>query len=93
MNDINGSIQYLIHKNDDDKVQYSTDDIVTNLSENELAVYMSSESGSLSVNTLLSIIWNCRFNRIEIMKQIGLGYYHLYRNTITDIINEYKGIN
>lgn len=92
MNDVNGSIQYLIHKNDKEKYQYSIDDIITNLNSDELSLYMSSENGQLSTDRLLAIIWDCRFSRIEIMKKIGLGYYHLYRNVINDIIKEYSGL-
>lgn len=88
MNDIVGSIQYLIHKNNADKYQYNISDIVTNLTEGELQTYMNSDSKCVSIEYLIEVVARNR-SKVEIMREIGLTYYHLYRNTINDIYKEY----
>jgi hypothetical protein len=85
--DIQGAIQYLIHKNDKEKYQYNELDIVSNIDNDELINILTSENNSLSIDRLIQICFEER-NRINIMRRIGLGYYHLYRNVITDILNE-----
>lgn len=87
MSDIVGSIQYLIHKNNAEKYQYDVGEIITNLSESELMTYLNSDSKSISIEYLVSVIEKNR-SRIDIMREIGLTYYHLYRNTINDIYRE-----
>lgn len=87
MSDIVGSIQYLIHKNNAEKYQYNISDIVTNLTEGELTTYMNSDSKSLSIEYLIGVVSKYH-SKIEIMREIGLTYYHLYRQTINDIYRE-----
>lgn len=87
MSDIVGSIQYLIHKNDSSKHQYDIKKIVTNISEGELNTYMNSDSKSISIEYLVDVVLKHR-SKIDIMREIGLTYYHLYRNTINDIYKE-----
>lgn len=87
MSDIVGSIQYLVHKNDSNKYQYCIDQIITNISEGELTTYMNSDSKCVSIEYLIDVVEKHR-SKIEIMRVIGLSYYHLYRNTINDIYKE-----
>lgn len=87
MSDIVGSIQYLIHKNNPEKHPYNISEIITNISEGELATYMNSDSKSMSIEYLIAVVSE-NSSKIEIMRQIGLTYYHLYRNTINDIYRE-----
>lgn len=87
MSDIVGSLQYLIHKNNTEKHQYDVKEIHTNISSGELATYMASDSRSMSIEYLVDVISKNR-SKIEIMRTIGLSYYHLYRNTINDIYKE-----
>lgn len=86
LNDVGGSIQYLIHKNNENKHEYDRSEIITNLTENELDVYMTNENGSMSIDKLIDVCRCCK-NKVEIMRMIGLGYYHLYRNEIADILD------
>lgn len=87
MSDIVGSLQYLIHKNNTEKYQYEEKKIHTNISSGELATYMASDSKSMSIEYLVDVVSKHR-SKIEIMRTIGLSYYHLYRNTINDIYKE-----
>lgn len=87
MSDIVGSLQYLIHKNNKEKHQYECKDIFTNISQGEMSTYMASDSKSMSIEYLIGVVEQNR-SKIEIMRIIGLTYYHLYRNTINDIYKE-----
>lgn len=85
--DFNGSIQYLIHKNNKDKYRYDVTNIVSNLLPSELDIYLNSDTGSISIESLVSVI-KCNRNLIDIMRAVGLQNYRLYRNVIWDIYNE-----
>lgn len=92
MSDLVGSLQYLIHKNNASKHQYDVKDIITNLQEGELNTYLNSDSKSMSIEYLIDVI--CTHpSKLDIMRVIGLTYYHLYRNTINDIYREIYGTN
>lgn len=86
-NDFNGSIQYLIHKNNSDKYQYNVLDIMSNLPKGELDVYLYTEGGGVSIETLVAIVKQNR-SVIDIIRAIGLQNYRLYRNVIWDIYTE-----
>lgn len=79
-----GSLQYLIHKNDINKYQYSISDIYTNISADELNMYMEMEGTSFSWEYLKLVLEECD-NVVEVIDKIGLNYYRLYRNVINDI--------
>lgn len=85
--DFNGSIQYLIHRNNKDKYQYNVIDIQTNLPSGELDVYLTSETGGVSIELLVSIVKKHR-SIIDIIREIGLQNYRLYRNVIWDVYAE-----
>lgn len=87
MSDLVGSLQYLIHKHNPEKHQYDISDIITNISSGELHTYMASDSKSMSIEYLIDVICLHK-NKIDIMRTIGLQYYHLYRNVINDIYKE-----
>lgn len=86
-NDFNGSIQYLIHKNNTDKFQYNVLDIMTNMPKGELDVYLNSDGGGVSIETLVAIVKQNR-SVIDIIRAVGLQNYRLYRNVIWDIYTE-----
>lgn len=90
MQDLVGSIQYLIHKNNSAKHQYDKGYIITNLSEGELDTYLNSDSKSMSIEYLIDVIMT-HPSKMDIMRIIGLTYYHLYRNVINDIYREIYG--
>ena len=82
-NDI-GSLQYLLHKNDAEKYQYSKSDIVTNIDLKELDTYLLAENDNITIDRLVYLCTTCN-NLIEVMQAVGLGRYHIYRNVIHDI--------
>lgn len=87
MSDIVGSLQYLIHKNNADKYKYELTQVITNISTGEMATYMASDSKSMSIEYLIGVVESNR-SKIDIMRIVGLTYYHLYRHVINDIYNE-----
>lgn len=87
---LEGSIQYLIHKNDAEKYHYDVKDIITNIDKTELDLLLNTENGSLTFDRLFQIIRSAK-NKTDVIKIIGLSYYRAYRPVINDIWNDYKG--
>ena len=87
VSDFNGSIQYLVHKNNNDKYQYNVLDITTNMTKGELDVYLNSEGKGISLENLITIIKRNK-NITDIIRDVGLNNYRLYRNVIWDIYAE-----
>lgn len=79
-----GSFQYLVHKNDSDKFQYSPADISCNFNEDTFQMFMCAEAEELTIDRL---IYLCRTYKkpILVAQQIGLGRYQIYRKVIDDI--------
>lgn len=82
-----GSLQYLLHKNNPEKTQHDISEIVTNIDKGDLQTYISVDLQSQDVNFdyIYSICLSSK-NIIEIIKQIGLSNYQRYRSTIWDIV-------
>lgn len=78
------SIQYLIHKNNSDKYQYDSKDIVTNYSDKDLQDYLLFESQEITTRYLYDLIISGKSD-VEIMFIIGVGRYHLFKGCISDI--------
>lgn len=87
---LEGSIQYLIHKNDIEKWQYDVKEIKTNIDKKEFDLLLNSENGALTFDRLFQIIRHSK-NKTEVIEKIGLSYYRIYRPIISDIWNDYKG--
>ena len=83
----NGAIQYLIHKNDTDKYQYDKTDIVSNINNDDLDVYLN---GDLKVDKFTSLLQVITDNTTitGVIKAVGVDNYRLYRNVILDIFKE-----
>lgn len=86
---LEGSLQYLVHKNDIEKYHYEVKDIVTNLTQSELDIFLNAENGSLTFDRLFQIIRHAK-NKTEVIEKLGLSYYRIYRGIINDIWNDYK---
>lgn len=80
-----GAIQYLIHKNDPEKHQYPTADIVSNIDRGELDLIMDRPSQAFSVDYIL-YVWNHSHTFPEFVKAIGIEKYNKYRYLIRDLI-------
>lgn len=82
------SIQYLIHKNQPDKTQESSDKIICNYDKEELLLELNATCDTvISFDYLIATI-QCSNNIIEIIKSLGLENYRRYRQVIFDIYNE-----
>lgn len=84
-----GSIQYLIHKRDAEKAQYTESEVITSYTSDELHTLMESDEQTISVSYLVNV---CKMshNRIEILTTIGLKFYKEYRLVINDILNDQR---
>lgn len=86
----NGSFKYLIHKGYENKHQYPVNEIKTNLPQDELDCILNSDDDTMNITYLIDVVKSSNGSKIEIAKKIGLTYYHMYRNTINDIIEEIR---
>lgn len=84
-----GAMQYLIHKNNASKYQYSVDAIITNIDRDELQHTLDMSNKVISFEYLLDII-SSSDNIVEIIGVLGLNNYRFYRTIIIDII---RGLN
>lgn len=81
-----GSIQYLIHSNNKEKYQYSSNEIITNDSDNLEGYLLETASiDKVTTNGLLDMILVQEYNRIDLMKSIGIGAYTHYHKVIDEL--------
>lgn len=87
-------LQYLIHKNDKDKYQYSKDSIITNINDVNLTEMLSIEvQKQFTVNDVLEVIYNSK-DELEVAAKIGIGNFNLYSKLISLAVkNGALGIN
>ena len=81
------AVRYLVHEDSKDKYQYSEDDIITN-NESQLFNYLHFDCDNLDTDNLIDIITRCNFNKLEIMKVIGIKAYTQYWRCIDIIIQQ-----
>lgn len=81
----NITCQYLIHKNDLDKFQYDSKNIVSNF---EIANYLNADEYThLNTTDLtLSILTNEITNLFDACYKYGINQVNIYKNLITDLI-------
>lgn len=85
-----GSVQYLTHQNHPNKHQYSKDLIQTNVNRDTLDTILHMARNGLDIDYLIYVIEHS-LTIIDVMRTLGLHYYHVYRPTINDIWKHYKG--
>lgn len=78
------SLQYLVHRNDPDKVQYPCYLINSNIPLEELKVIMQEDASALDLSKLYDVVSHAS-SRVEVLDSIGLYYYRLYRGVINDM--------
>lgn len=78
------SFQYLVHRNDEDKVQYCSFMIHTNLPKQEVRILLAEEAVTLDLDRLSDIVCRAR-SKTEVLQKVGLYYYRLYRGVILDL--------
>ena len=84
-----GAIQYLIHKNDPDKHQYSQVEVMTNIPKDELALIMERDASPWSVDYVISC-WNKSATMAEFVKAIGMERFNVYYKTIYAITGGFR---
>lgn len=89
----NASLQYLIHKNNEEKYQYDIKDIITNIPPQELDLFMKYETQSeeLTAERLIDVVKKAK-KRTDIMREVGLFNYRINRPVIMDIAQELNKI-
>lgn len=87
-NSFSGDIQYLIHKNNADKHQYSVDELYTNLSQQTLKEHLIADiHKEITAFYVLDVVKNCR-TKTDVISKLGLGVYNLYFKAIESFIND-----
>lgn len=85
---LSGSIQYLIHSNNKEKYQYSSNEIITNDSDNLEGYLLENTSiDKLTTKGLLDMILVQEYNRIDLITVIGIGAYTHYHKVIDELYN------
>lgn len=81
---IEGSIQYLLHKNDINKTPHSINEIITNYPHEELKLIINTDIVTLTPQRLYDIVLHSK-NNYDIISALGVGRYCQLRNVIKDI--------
>lgn len=85
---IEGSIQYLIHKNDPQKTQHDRKEIIHNYGP-ELDTLLDVACDTLTPQRLRALVRNCDSN-YELIEALGLDKYLKYRKLISDIRDDFR---
>lgn len=86
-----GSLQYLLHKNNKEKTQHDISELRYNIDKGDLETYLSVdlETNEITFERVYTICMTSS-NKIEIIRQLGLANYQKYRATILDIFTDIK---
>lgn len=89
MESLEGSIQYLTHKNDKDKTPHKFEEIRSNFNADELKTIWETENNHLTFDRIHTICVEAD-NIVDVIKAVGFTSYNQYRNTIRDMWNWIK---
>ena len=84
----NISYQYLIHKNDPDKYQYSIDNVMTLEKDYYSLMLNNNEYDKLDTTTLIEAINSGIHTYTELILKFGLNQVNMYHNLINKLFNE-----
>ena len=84
----NMSYQYLIHKNDPDKYQYSIDNVMTLEKDYYILMLNNNEYDKLDTTTLIEAINSGIHTYTELILKFGLNQVNTYHNLINKLFNE-----
>ena len=88
MRDLTISLRYLTHIDDEEKYQYSDDEVKTNSS---IIYYRSILGNKLTAEYLVECLKFTNFNKVLLIDTfITLQEYKQFREVIDDLINEYR---
>lgn len=84
-----GDLQYLVHKNNPDKYQYDSKDIIHNYSKDVFDDLMTRKIvNSIGAKELINL---CRqYNKLELIEILGPARYSVLSKTINDIYKELR---
>ena len=84
---LNISLRYLIHLDDEDKYQYDDNEIITN---NSVMLYRALLGNKITYNYLIECLKFVNFNKVRLIDVfITIDEYKRYRDVIDDIIQDY----
>lgn len=85
---LEGSLQYLIHKNNPEKTQHKVDEIITNIDKGDLNTYLTVDlqTNEINFDRVYSVCLESS-NIVEVIRTLGIVNYQRYRATIWDIWN------
>lgn len=82
-----GSLQYLTHKNQSEKTPHDKSEIIHNLTDSDFEIFYNAEIGNvITFDLIYSACINAN-NIIEVIREIGISNYRIWRNVIWDIWN------
>lgn len=85
-----GCLQYLTHQNVKEKTQHDRQDIIYNFDSDLFNSILDTPLKSeLNAEALISIILKSR-NKVDVLKEIGLGHFNLYSRVIDMLWKELK---
>ena len=86
---LESALQYLIHKNNSEKTQHEAKEVkLGGWTQEEFITALSAETTGLDFDRICFICENSN-NIVELIRDIGFGYYAKYRNVILDIWQYY----
>lgn len=88
--DFDGCVQYLVHRNDEDKTQYCAYLITSNMAWKDLLATINADAFVLDASKLIAIVRESPC-KSAILQSIGLFYFHRYRGVINDLWIEMHG--
>ena len=83
-NSVEGSIQYLIHKNDPQKTQHKKDEIVSNYDRKDLDSILETDCYNITPQRLRDMVKKASSN-YELIEKLGIERYIRWRRVISDI--------
>lgn len=86
-----GALQYLTHKNQPDKSQHKPDEIYHNLTKEDFNIFYNADIGNVISFDLIYATCLQAHNIIEVIKEIGVTNYRLFRAVIWDIWRTLQG--
>lgn len=86
-----GALQYLTHKNQPDKSPHEPSEIIHNLTKEDFNIFYNADIGSVITFDLIFASCVNAANIIEVIKELGISNYRLYRSVIWDIWRTIQG--
>lgn len=85
---IEGAVQYFTHQAYPNKTQYPKERFITNIAKEELDIMLSSDVKPLDDERIIEVVASA-YCRSDVLREIGLYYYRMYRGVINDLWQEF----